>query len=229
MSFHLKTTLSNNSFYHFYHCLSTTSENEFTNNMETTKSSTDAEFKEYMKNLRDQSKKSKKVSDKYTGIQPTAIPEMNKLSEKLGPVPISKELETSKEWIKKLKIWFAQVRTASQLSGSIDQSLKLVDIIRSIESGEMPQQSQVRSIRNAFKILELFVNNEESPYTKSDLAWIFSCFTNIDVVLLPENAEILQAICFKAKRQVSTKEDQLYPYLMVIISLIHHYFEQPIM
>lgn len=194
--------------------------------MKNAKVESKTDFDDYMKKLAMESAKSQKTTKNPIKIMPTPIHEMKVISSELIPIEIPQKLMPQKEWVKKLKIWFAQIRVSSINNRKVDNSIKLVDIMRSIESGEDPQLHQVQKIRNPFRILEYF-SNKINTFTKSDLAWIFSCLTLVDVIFSPEQSEILQKISYHSKQMIIANEDMLTSYLLVIIILIHDYFEQP--
>ena len=164
-------------------------------------------------------------------LQDEKPPDFNYLSPKENNenVEIKEELRPRKEWVENLISWFSHLRP-SFFQFSINDSNKeitLQSIIKQIEAGKMPTTHYACNVQEIDEIIFYFERKNKDKFTKSDLAWLFSALIFTDRLLSDDIASSLEKIATTVIHQINSinsVNDSLYPYLIVISSLLQKFF-----
>lgn len=145
-------------------------------------------------------------------------------------IDIPEEMQASKEWTEKMMVWFKQYHDqVEELKLQYflnNNSIASVTVRRSIECGENPLIGDIYDNTTAWKILK-YISKTNQKYNKSDLMWIFSACANTNKEIKQSMMKVYQEILSKIAKEISriTKENELYPYLMIVYIIITKYYQ----
>lgn len=203
-------------------------------------SSNDKNFSLFIKNLREETQKCQKKTANPK-IPVSNVPILKKMNNEIDKYSIPKELLPEAEWSHNLVQWFGHVRFGvgqikkqndteaknSDTDETPNKKIVFSDITKLIEKGELPTADIITNINDASGILFYF-KKRHSDFSHSDLCWIFSALTRLDLLMLPDMCECIQIISSIIRKQICEGGDKnpLYPYLTVVNDLIVKYFHQ---
>lgn len=182
---------------------------------------------QYLKSSRIQTEKCQK-SSYIDHVIESKVKGFEVIEEKINSPKLSLQLLPNKEWCSKLCHWFVYFRSFMNQNSENDNRRCFDDIVKDIEVGKTPTTDDLYNLEIACKVLSYF-EKKQAFLSKMDLCWIFAALAKIDNLLTPDMGSSLQSLFTLINKQLSeinSLENELYPYLTVVYTLLARYFNQ---